>query len=199
MILDMKSYLYQIYMYTISHPQVILVALGIWFILCGFMEWKGKAKKGKNIVFIIWKALVWLGLSGCVIMFLYVTLCNRYQAPDLRYKLQIFWSYREVIFNHNQFILWQIIWNIIAFVPMGNALYYLLDRTEYSHGGDRKRKFYKVVLSCGIFSAGIELIQLFFRIGLFEFDDIVHNTLGAVIGYGIAEVGKRFLTFVAGK
>ena len=105
----------------------------------------------------------------------------------------------SVIFNHNQFILWQIIWNIIAFVPMGNALYYLLDRTEYSHGGDRKRKFYKVVLSCGIFSAGIELIQLFFRIGLFEFDDIVHNTLGAVIGYGIAEVGKRFLTFVAGK
>ena len=97
MILDMKSYLYQTYMYTISHPQVILVALGIWFILCGFMEWKGKAKKGKNIVFIIWKALVWLGLSGCVIMFLYVTLCNRYQAPDLRYKLQIFWSYREVI------------------------------------------------------------------------------------------------------
>ena len=44
---------------------------------------------------------------------------------------------------------------------------------------------YKWMISIGIsflMSASIEIIQLVSHRGLFEFDDMVHNTLGAVIG-----------------
>ena len=39
--------------------------------------------------------------------------------------------------------------------------------------------------SAMVFSFVIELLQLIFRCGLFEFDDMIHNTLGATIGYGV--------------
>ena len=36
-----------------------------------------------------------------------------------------------------------------------------------------------------IFSSVIELSQLALKRGLCEFDDVFHNTLGCVIGYGV--------------
>ena len=45
----------------------------------------------------------------------------------------------------------------------------------------------KVVLIGFLLSASIEIAQLVFRIGLFEFDDMIGNTLGCLIG---AMVGK---------
>ena len=50
---------------------------------------------------------------------------------------------------------------------------------------------WKGIPIAALFSLIIELIQLVTRRGLFEFDDIIHNTLGAVIGFGIyALLGK---------
>ena len=37
----------------------------------------------------------------------------------------------------------------------------------------------------------IELIQLLTRRGLFEFDDIIHNIVGAMIGFGIWVTAKK--------
>ena len=53
-----------------------------------------------------------------------------------------------------------------------------------------------VALITGIFlSVLIEVIQLIYHRGLFEFDDIVHNTLGNVIGIlvfmFVSVIGKR--------
>ena len=42
-----------------------------------------------------------------------------------------------------------------------------------------------------LFSASIEIIQLVTKCGLFEFDDIFHNTLGAVAGSMVANVIER--------
>ena len=167
-----------IYRYIITHPNIFFIALGIWFLLCGFMEQLEQRAKRKNKIFFIWKVLRGFVLVCCIFIFLYVTLCNRSQTTYMRCKLELFWSYKEVIFHKNQFILWQILWNILAFLPIGNAIYYLLGA---------RRKLYKVVLYCCVFSLGIELSQLIFRIGLFEFDDILHNTLGAVVGYLVAK------------
>ena len=36
-----------------------------------------------------------------------------------------------------------------------------------------------------VFSSVIELSQLVLKRGLCEFDDVFHNTLGCVIGYGV--------------
>lgn len=49
----------------------------------------------------------------------------------------------------------------------------------------KRRKFIITIASAVGISLLIELLQLVTKRGLFEFDDIIHNTLGAVIGYGV--------------
>jgi glycopeptide antibiotics resistance protein len=49
----------------------------------------------------------------------------------------------------------------------------------------RKHIFGRVVLAGFFTSLSIELLQLVMKRGLFEFDDMFHNTLGVVIGYWI--------------
>lgn len=176
---QLKPYFYSAYRYIIEHPKMLLLVMAIWFTVCGVMEGIRQKSDDKNVIIFLWKIMVWMALFCSVIMFLYVTLCNRYQVTYMRYKLDLFWSYREVIEHNNRFVLWQIAWNILAFVPTGNTLYYLFAN---------RRKWYKVFLICAGFSLCIELTQLLGRIGLFEFDDIFHNTLGAMLGYLIGKV-----------
>ena len=40
---------------------------------------------------------------------------------------------------------------------------------------------------------GIEILQLVTSRGLCEFDDIIHNMIGAVIGIGIVMIGRKLL------
>jgi glycopeptide antibiotics resistance protein len=54
------------------------------------------------------------------------------------------------------------------------------------------RKIRMVALSAFGISFSIEVIQLVFKMGLFEFDDMFHNVLGAVIGYGLWKVRRKF-------
>ena len=174
-----KPYLNQIYQNIMIHPDILFKALGTWFLLCGFMDGiRTKAKRSKWL-FIMWKVIVFFVFLGSMIMIIYVTLGNRYQVSDTKFKLELFWSYKEIIYNNNKFMLWQVAWNIIAFLPIGNALYYLVRP---------KKKLLKVVLICVAFSSCIELIQLFGRFGLFEFDDIFDNTIGAFLGAVFAEL-----------
>ena len=46
----------------------------------------------------------------------------------------------------------------------------------------RKIKWYRGLLFGIVFSSGLELLQLFLCRGLFEFDEIIHNSLGCMIG-----------------
>lgn len=175
--LQLKPILEVVYHYTINHPETLVKVLLVWFTLCGIMEWINRFKKKRNFFDIVWKAVMVIFFIGCLVMLLYVTLGNRHSSGEEKYRFDLFWSYKEVIYHNNMFILWQIIWNIVAFIPIGNVIFYLLGK---------KRKFYKVILYMGAFSLGIEATQLQFKMGLFEFDDVLHNTLGAVIGYLIA-------------
>ncbi|MBQ4057569.1 MAG: VanZ family protein [Lachnospiraceae bacterium] len=57
------------------------------------------------------------------------------------------------------------------------------------------RKYWKVVCIAFSISLSIELIQLAMHLGLFELDDLFHNSLGCALGYGIfvgiAGIGKK--------
>ncbi len=63
--------------------------------------------------------------------------------------------------------------NVIMFYPLGLFLFDLINT---------KNKKKVVFFSALSFSFIIELIQYIFCIGLFEVDDILHNTFGALIG-----------------
>lgn len=67
-----------------------------------------------------------------------------------------------------------IIFNIIMFIPLGLLLPLYNDKF--------KRFIPTLLVSLGI-TLGIECIQLVTNMGIFELDDIFHNTLGGVIGF----------------
>lgn len=116
----------------------------------------------------------------CIIAFivyavivLYITLLSR--TPSVRRRaLTPFWEYRELIYGVDK-LYWfgQIIGNIVMLMPLGVFLCLMYRRLNVIHIGT-------IGCSC---SVSIELTQYFTGRGLLEFDDIFHNTLGAVIGY----------------
>ena len=84
-----------------------------------------------------------------------------------RGRFEVFWSYKQ--FFTSDRIRLEILYNIWLFVPLGAVLYI---------PGD---KFMWVLATLLAFM--IELIQFDTGMGLCEFDDVISNTLGALIGY----------------
>jgi glycopeptide antibiotics resistance protein len=71
------------------------------------------------------------------------------------------------------FFLLNLLGNIILFMPFG----FLTDALS----GTPANKF-SVIIAAFFFSLSIELLQLIFRIGVYDADDILLNTLGAYVG-----------------
>lgn len=71
--------------------------------------------------------------------------------------------------------------NIIAFIPFGTFLP-MINR--------KKTGFINTVILSFLFSSLIEIIQLYFKLGVFDVDDIILNTLGGLIGYLLYLIGK---------
>ena len=119
-----------------------------------------------------------------------ITVFSRIPSDYSQYKSDLFWSYKAIA-DGTPNLLAQVIWNIILFIPIGLLLMKLLTFKN------------KCVISvfCGfVLSSVIELIQLFFHRGWFEFDDIFHNTIGTLIGIGIYVLVARLLSvFVSSK
>ena len=71
----------------------------------------------------------------------------------------------------------QVIGNIAMFLPFGLLWALTFEKEEKS-----AKTLLKTLLSSLCFSAFIEITQLIFSKGTFQFSDIVYNTLGGVLG-----------------
>ena len=91
------------------------------------------------------------------------------------YELIPFWSYRTVREGGHELLLTQMIMNVVAFFPIGLLL-------GISFPG---MKWWTVLLTGGAFSLLIETLQFFLRRGFAEFDDVWHNVVGCMVGYGV--------------
>ena len=72
--------------------------------------------------------------------------------------------------------------NVIGFLPFG-AILPVLKRNM--------RRCWKVALLAFEFSAMVEVTQLITKVGCFDVDDIILNTMGGVLGYGIFALCNR--------
>ena len=108
-----------------------------------------------------------------------ITVIERRARRKARYKLELFWSYKKAFSGAPQ-LLWENFWNVVLFIPLGLMGAVLM-----------KKHPWLAVLFGMLLSAGIELTQLLTHRGLFEFDDIFHNTLGATIGVGLYLLLRR--------
>lgn len=95
-----------------------------------------------------------------------------------------FWSYRAIL-SGNTDLLSEVLWNVVLFIPIGILIMLLLTC---------KNKWVISIIIGSLLSTVIEVIQLISHRGLFEFDDIFHNTLGTVIGIGVFVLITRLLT-----
>ena len=117
-----------------------------------------------------------------------LTIFERTVTPDKNMELTLFWSYK-LIAGGDKCMFFEVFWNVVLFMPYG-FLASLISK--------RKAKW-TVLLSGSLLSIAIELTQLFTHRGLFEYDDIVHNTLGTVIGIAMCLLAVKLLTKVGRK
>lgn len=100
---------------------------------------------------------------------------NTYHYNLVPFKeIMRFYIYRELV-GIQAFVL-NLFGNVLAFIPFGMMLPII---------SWRYRRFTKVVSLTFLLSLSIECIQLLTRVGSFDVDDLLLNTLGGVIGFCI--------------
>lgn len=87
-------------------------------------------------------------------------------------EIQRFWNYREKLGAFAVFC--NLAGNVIGFIPFGMILPVIWPKTG---------SFFRILLLSFEFSLCVEIIQLVWKVGSFDVDDMILNTLGGVIGY----------------
>lgn len=91
-----------------------------------------------------------------------------------------FWSYVKIINGTDLGLLPQNVMNVVVFLPVG----------VLGGGLFHKNAIWKVVGIAAAISLSIEIMQFVLQRGFSEFDDVFHNTLGALIGYVLWQGAK---------
>lgn len=124
---------------------------------------------------LIWKKWWVGGLIAYLVLVVSVTILSRTPFDGKHFQPEIFWSYR--VWEQQKL---QILWNVIGFIPVGIF-------------ASRLMGWKSILFAAGI-SLLIETVQLVSKVGLFEFDDIIHNTAGAVIGWLLFMLVRKIIT-----
>lgn len=130
----------------------------------------------KKQTFTVQNVLLGIVFAGYIAILFGGTILNREMGEEYQMKLRPFWSYQVVIEYKDYSMLWQIVSNVLVFIPWGFLSAKLWDGMK---------KFGWNLYCSFMLSVIIEGTQLVCKFGLFELDDILHNVLGAVIGYMI--------------
>lgn len=114
---------------------------------------------------VVWKIWRWEGgmLVGYAFLVLVETLLIRHSFTGSHFQPQLFWSWGEWAVQKNQILA-----NVIMFIPVGVLAGWIW-------------KWRGLWFAAGL-SFVIEVLQLLTARGLCEFDDVIHNCVGAVIG-----------------
>lgn len=153
---------------VVLYPSMLVMTIAI---IIG-IAFKGIKNKRKYVLWVL------------LIEYLFVLVCSTVICRDEitfefdRLELTPFWTYIAVI-NHTSGVrVWDIILNVVLFVPFG-----LLIKLLYP-----SIKFWKMLLIGTCLSICIETSQYLLYRGAAQIDDVIHNTLGAVLGWALAVV-----------
>ena len=126
------------------------------------------------VIFIAWKGFkTGLRYSAILLLVEYVfllfcsTVIFRATGETRQYDFLPFWSYSQPD------LLVENIMNVVVFIPVGLLLGIAFKQSTW---------WKALLLGCGI-SVAIESLQFFLMRGFSEVDDVLHNTMGCIIGY----------------
>lgn len=154
---------------TLSTAMLVMAMLGVMLIL-NKSKWTGKEK--------------WLRTAFLFYIYLILTytLLSRSGRNYFDYNLMPFWSYRKIWMTDNFELAVEVFTNCLMFIPVG----ILMPLAYENHLGRDQVRIRKTVIIFGFaLSALVECLQLMTKTGLFEWDDMIHNTIGVITGYGI--------------
>ena len=131
-----------------------------------------KERKKTNIKRVVW----WFVFLCYIFVVLGATMLSRGSHYEYDTLHPLFYSYKSAWISCSAMEWRNIILNILMIVPFGLLL---------PPGIKRLGKWYLTYAAGFLFSLFIELSQKVFKLGIFEWDDLFNNTLGAIIGFGL--------------
>lgn len=103
-------------------------------------------------------------------------------------EVRRFWVYRELLGTFA--VVTNIFGNVIGFIPFGFIMPVI---------SPKMNSLWFVTLCGFVLSLVVECIQLVTKVGCFDVDDLILNTLGAFLGYIIFEICNRIRRKIHGK
>ncbi len=137
-------------------------------------------KDAKQLKYALWggRVLFLIYLAGlCYFLFFAENYGRIFGQENYRYNLvpfreiERFWTYRDELGIHS---FYNLAGNILGFVPAGFFIPILWKN---------KRGFLFTVCITFQMSFLVEILQLIFRVGSFDVDDLILNTLGGMLGF----------------
>ena len=169
-----------LWFYCLSITDAILLAIVASAIYLILRKWLGKKRFWQPMIALLF--LAWLAVIAVA------TLTDR--TPGLiptEPELIPFHSYCAVIAGENKEILRSNFMNVVLFYPAGLLACELLPK----NWSQAKRVILVAVLFAMV-SVGIEFCQYHFALGQAEVDDVIHNSLGALIGALISTIPVKW-------
>ena len=125
-----------------------------------------------------WSKILWIGAMVCYLIFLFgATMMSRSGGVWSNHKfLPAFYSYKEAWIKFSASAWRNIVLNICLFLPMGFLI---------PIGFRKMRRLWKTTLAGFGVSFLIEITQMLLKRGISEIDDLINNTLGTMIGFGL--------------
>ena len=179
---EFKQYIISLYQ---DIPQEVYE--GLLSVLCVgttlFIAWKGFKTGLRYSAFLLLVEYVFLLFCSTVIF--------RTPGETRHYDFHPFWSYdRPELLIEN-------IMNVVVFVPVGFLLGFRIQDSSFTIRkallvalmGCGRKALLVALMGCGI-SVLIEALQFFFMRGFSEVDDVIHNTVGCLIGFCVYAIGR---------
>lgn len=136
-----------------------------------------------------WRSFSKFALLLYVMLLLTVTVIHRTNTIGNGYNFLPFWSYIEAIREGRNDLAAEMIMNVVIFIPLGVLLGLAFKDIKW------KQAF---IVSFGL-SFCIETLQLLFNRGFAEFDDLFHNVLGSLLGFGFVPMMKQICENISKK
>ena len=146
-----------------------------------------KNKKEEHRLVLAWTLFIVYMVFLMYFLFFAEIMGRTYIDRDYHYNLTPFREIRRFIVYRRTLgwfaVLSNLLGNVLAFVPFGMILPMLTPKC---------RNFFHIVLLGFDFSLFVETIQLISKVGSFDVDDLILNTLGAALGYQAYRLIRRY-------
>ena len=157
---------------------IVLLSLVVLSILCSVYKFMYQSKKQNNFI-------VGIAFVLCVVIALYPSVLIRAGGETRELVLEPFRSLKLYFDTGYEEWIRVIVMNIAMFYPLG-CVYACFNK-------NKKTKPWMFFVFAFLFSFFIETVQYAFSLGVSETDDVINNTLGALLGYLITYLFYKLL------